>query len=113
MRTVRRAADGLPGSYFIVLPLTHPESRFCGNERGAELRDTLQSGLCVGKVDGNAFVCVLRVKVQRSKVAPGLHGLPSRYDFSYLLFITFAKENKRIGVGLLPGSLFKGIQCKF
>lgn len=42
VRTVRRAADWLPGSYFIVLPLTHPESRICGN-------DTLQSGLCVAK----------------------------------------------------------------
>lgn len=38
MRTVRRAALWLPGSYFIVLPLTHPESRICGNERGAEPR---------------------------------------------------------------------------
>lgn len=44
VRTVRRAADGLPGSYFIVLPPTHPESGFCCNERGAELRDTLRSG---------------------------------------------------------------------
>lgn len=65
------------------------------------------------KVDRNAFMGVLRVKVQRSKVAPGLHGLPGHYDFCYLLFIPFAKENKRIGVGLHPGLLFKGIQHQF
>lgn len=46
-RTVSRAADSLPGSYFIVLlPLTHPESCLYGNECKSERRDKLRSGLC-------------------------------------------------------------------
>lgn len=49
-RTVGRAADSPPGSYFIVLlPLSHPESRLDGNDCESERRDKLWSGVGVGE----------------------------------------------------------------